>query len=171
MGDAHRVKVFVRDQAYGWLPASIVFIKEGQAFVRLELPSNWHSSTALCEDSGLEEVEDALANGRQDTKIPKAFRSVPLEAYPNNQLPLQNKNGNQSDMTALPHLHEAAMLYNLKERNALGKPYTRVRDVVVAVNPLRQLEKMYSLETQRYYATKIIWEQEVGTFSSFVLQF
>lgn len=159
MGEHHQTKVFVRDQAYGWLPASIDSIKEGQAFVRIELPSDWHSTTVLCEDSGLEEVEDSLATGHRDESPPGAFRSVALEAYANSQLPLQNKGGNISDMTLLPHLHEAAMLYNLKERNSLGLPYTRVRDIIVAVNPLRHLEKTHSLETQRYYASKILLEQ------------
>ena len=159
MGENHETKVFVRDQAYGWLPASIVSIKEGQALVRIELPRDWHSTTVLCDDSGLEEVEDSLAIGHCDESPPGAYRSVALKAYANSQLPLQNKGGNISDMTLLPHLHEAAMLYNLKERNALGLPYTRVRDIIVAVNPLRHLEKTHSLEIQRYYASNILMEQ------------
>lgn len=160
------VKVYVRDQPYAWLPGSIVFIKDGKAFVRIELPLNWHSSTVLCQDSGLEEVEDALLDGANndedgddDKKKPNAFRSVPLASYPNNQLPLQNKCGNKSDMTTLPHLHEAAMLYNLKERNSLKKPYTRVRNIIVAMNPFARIEKLYSLEMQRFYARQFVWVQ------------
>lgn len=173
MADAHHVKVYIKDQAYAWLPASIVFIKEGQAFVRIELPHDWHSSTVLCQDSGLEEMEDALmafnnsnsssignAEAEDPKKQPNAFRNVPLTAYPNNQLPLRNKGGHKDDMTELPHLHEAAMLYNLKERSAMGKPYTRVRDLIVAMNPFQRIDKLYSLETQMLYAKKLLWAED-----------
>jgi hypothetical protein len=157
-------KVFIRDEAYAWLPGSIVVIKEGKAVVRLELPPDWHSTTILCENSGLEEVEDALAaantGGTDDARSkPNAFRTVILATYPSSQLPLQNKGGHRSDMALLPHLHEAAMLYNLKERNSLRKPYTRVRDVTIAVNPFERIEELYSLQTQKSYAKQLVWHQ------------
>ncbi|CAB9501494.1 Unconventional myosin [Seminavis robusta] len=169
-------KVYIRDQAYAWLPGSIVLIKEGKAVVRIELSSDWHNSTVLCQDSGLEELEDALAaaesSDSQDAiskKTASAFRSVPLAAYPNSQLPLQNKAGHKGDMASLPHLHEAAMLYNLKERNLLQKPYTRVQDVIVAVNPFARIEELYSLQMQQAYAEQLVWfpdERKQGLPSS-----
>jgi myosin heavy subunit len=162
--DTELVKVYIRDQAYAWLPASIVSFEEDKAVVKIDLPRNWHSSTVLCQDSSIEELEDALVAGggsrneeKRSNKEPNALRVVPLELYPNGQLPLQNKNGHRSDMASLPHLHEAAMLYNLKDRNMIGKPYTRVRDVLVAVNPFRRIEKLYSKEMQRFYAQQLVW--------------
>ena len=164
-------KVFIRDEAYAWIPGSIVVIKDGKAVVRIELPLDWHSNTLLCEGSGLEEVEGALAaatNNAADTvgsnepnqvQPPSLFRTVILAAYPGSQLPLQNKCGHKSDMALLPHLHEAAMLYNLKERNSLRIPYTRVRDVIVAMNPFERIEELYSLQMQQYYAKQLVWQQ------------
>lgn len=148
-------KVFIRDQSYAWIPGSVVFVKDGQAFVRVELPNDWHSTTALCQDSGLEELEDALMEDGE--KKPNAFRAVPLAQYPNQQLPLQNTCGSKSDMVDLPQLHEAAMLYNLKERVSSGKPYTRVGDIIVAVNPFERDQKLYDQETQQLYADKHVW--------------
>lgn len=150
------VKVYIRDQAYAWLPGSMVFIKDGQAFVRVELPHHWHDSTIICQDSGLEELED-LVGKKSDGRAKNAFRAVPLSSYPGHQLPLQNTCGHKSDMADLPQLHEAAMLYNLKERNFLGQPYTRVRDIIVAVNPFQRIESLYSSTTQQHYADKLIW--------------
>jgi hypothetical protein len=163
-------KVFIRDDAYAWLPGSIVVIKDGKAVVKLELPSDWHSTTILCENSGLEEVEDALAaantgggdyrkDARGKPKTPTAVRTVILANYPSGQLPLQNKCGHKSDMALLPHLHEAAMMYNLKMRNALLKPYTRVRDIILAVNPFQRIEDLYSLKTQQLYSKQLVWNQ------------
>ena len=69
-------------------------------------------------------------------------RTVRLSDYPNAELPLQNVDGSgrllgKSDMADLPSLHEAAVLYNLKDRHGRGVPYTRVGDIVVAMNPFR----------------------------------
>eukprot|EP00752_Nemacystus_decipiens_P009298 g8309.t1 len=47
----------------------------------------------------------------------------------------------EADMTALHHLHEAGILYNLGQRAALKdqKPYTFMGTVLIAVNPLRRV--------------------------------
>ena len=47
----------------------------------------------------------------------------------------------EADMVALPHLHEAGVLHNLKERSKvnLNNPYTRIANVLVAVNPYREI--------------------------------
>ncbi|KAG6597821.1 myosin-like protein [Phytophthora cinnamomi] len=46
-----------------------------------------------------------------------------------------------ADMTSLRHLHEAALAKNLEDRAALQnqRPYTFMANVLIAVNPLRQL--------------------------------
>ena len=43
-------------------------------------------------------------------------------------------------MADLPHIHEAAVLYNLKDHPGDRAPYTRVGDIVVAVNPYKVRE-------------------------------
>lgn len=161
-----QVKVYIRDEVYAWLPGSVVFVKDGQAFVRIELPEDWHSTTVLCRDSGLEDIEEALMTGNGYEKQPSAFRAVSLALYPNNELPLQNECGNLSNMTDMPHLHEAALLYNLKERNSMGKPYARANDIIVAINPFERDENIYSREMRNIYASELVWNgKNVMNFS------
>jgi len=106
------------------------------------------------------------------------MRSIVLQDYPNGALPSQNierqtrrlsmsgnsRNNSDSntlmnarDMTDLPHLHEAAVLYNLKLRNKMMMPYTRVGDIMVAVNPFQWIDGLYSNENQASYAQYLIW--------------
>ncbi|CAM9488990.1 unnamed protein product, partial [Ectocarpus sp. 13 AM-2016] len=46
-----------------------------------------------------------------------------------------------SDMTSLHHIHEAGILYNLRERSELEgqRPYTFMGTILIAVNPLRRI--------------------------------
>ena len=62
------------------------------------------------------------------------------------------------DMADLHFLHEAAILYNLKQRHGNKLPYTRVGDIVVAVNPFQWIDGMYSSEKQAMYAKHLIWD-------------
>lgn len=65
---------------------------------------------------------------------------------------------NARDMADLAYLHEAAILYNLKLRHAKSLPYTRVGDIVVAVNPFKWINGLYSSEKQALYAQHLVWE-------------
>eukprot|EP00554_Chaetoceros_debilis_P010932 CAMPEP_0194108514 /NCGR_PEP_ID=MMETSP0150-20130528/8181_1 /TAXON_ID=122233 /ORGANISM="Chaetoceros debilis, Strain MM31A-1" /LENGTH=2569 /DNA_ID=CAMNT_0038797229 /DNA_START=146 /DNA_END=7852 /DNA_ORIENTATION=- len=116
-----------------------------------------------------------------DESIPKGvMRTIKLSDYANSEPPLQNtdrhaqrllsrhkhyqKNTiyhpiiNARDMADLHYLHEAAILYNLKLRHGKSLPYTRVGDIVVAVNPFEWIESLYSTEKQALYARHLIWE-------------
>ncbi|KAG7396585.1 hypothetical protein PHYBOEH_002047 [Phytophthora boehmeriae] len=72
-----------------------------------------------------------------------------LGDYPEQQLRLQETPlfaanplfSDAADMTSLRHLHEAALAKNLEDRSALQnqRPYTFMANVLIAVNPLRQL--------------------------------
>ena len=42
------------------------------------------------------------------------------------------------DITSLTHIHEPAILYNLKERSAANHAYTFMASALVAVNPLKR---------------------------------
>lgn len=106
-------------------------------------------------------------------------RTIELQEYPNGVLPSQNidltqsrrmsryndtRNNNGSDllmnardMADLPSLHEAAVLYNLKLRNKRKMPYTRVGDIMVAINPFQWIDGLYSSENQALYAQYLIW--------------
>ena len=70
----------------------------------------------------------------------KDERLVNLPDYPDDELPLQAIDKEigifyQRDMADLSHLHEASMLYNLKELKFKNIPYLRVGDIIVATNP------------------------------------
>ena len=100
--------------------------------------------------------------------VPIVVRTVDLSSYDRGELPLQNIDSRENlfgkrDMADLPFLHEAAILYNLKQRHADMQPYTRVGDIVVAVNPFRCISNLYSDETRRLYGNNLIWD---GTFVS-----
>eukprot|EP00957_Ditylum_brightwellii_P113887 8682393-Ditylum_brightwellii.AAC.1 len=66
-------------------------------------------------------------------------------------------------MRDLPSLHEAAILYNLKTRHEKLNPYTRVGDMVIAMNPFQWLTHLYSEEQRTLFADKIIFKGESGS--------
>ncbi len=114
--------VFVKDKEFGWLPASILSTNGVTAQVSVKIP--------IKEEDGIGE------------SFTKEERSIQLKDYEDATLPLQNidEGGNAivaPDMCDLHSLHEAAILYNLKERHASQHPYTRVGDIVIAMNPFQ----------------------------------
>jgi myosin-5 len=46
----------------------------------------------------------------------------------------------------------------LKARHCAGKPYSRVSDIVIAVNPYQWLTELYTEQVRLYYAQKLVWE-------------
>ena len=50
----------------------------------------------------------------------------------------------QSDHTALLHLSDATLLANSKERYALDEIYTFVGPILVAINPFKYIERLYT---------------------------
>uniref|UniRef100_K3X5U3 Myosin motor domain-containing protein n=1 Tax=Globisporangium ultimum (strain ATCC 200006 / CBS 805.95 / DAOM BR144) TaxID=431595 RepID=K3X5U3_GLOUD len=70
-------------------------------------------------------------------------------------LPLQNTTltgtAGCDDMIELNHLHEAAILYNLKKRFHARLPYTYTGDICLAVNPYQWIEELYSKELHTKY--------------------
>jgi myosin-5 len=53
---------------------------------------------------------------------------------------------------------QAAILYNLKLRHIREKPYTRTGDIVLAVNPYKWLDDLYTEKKQSYYSNRLVWE-------------
>ncbi|KAF4032858.1 FYVE zinc finger domain-containing protein [Phytophthora infestans] len=77
---------------------------------------------------------------------------IMLRRYPgfDDELCLRNMSANfpaMSSLTSLEHLHEAALLQALSERFEHNEIYTSIGDILVALNPLKPLPKLYS-ETQ-----------------------
>lgn len=57
---------------------------------------------------------------------------------------------------------QAGILYNLKERHASGKPYTRTGDIIIAVNPYQWFKELYTEKVRNRYARVLIWENVEG---------
>lgn len=153
---AEGAKVYVRDPHYSWIPATIESPEDDKMRVKVavRLPKDWDSHTVV-------------ATGRGANNM-KMDRLVKLSEYPNNELPLQNldKEGTVSgknDMADLANLHEASILFNLKSRHSNGCPYTRVGDIMVAVNPFDWIDGLYSPEKQEFYARNLIWQASLDS--------
>lgn len=154
--------VYIADEAYAWLPANVVKTDGDKVTVCVALPKTWHSTTILSPDSTIDDLEDAALSDSSETELEEgaALRVVNLNDYPRNELPLQNSQRSigKRDMADLPFLHEAAILYNLKQRHADEQPYTRVGEIIVAMNPFKWMNELYSQETRDLYAKSLVWE-------------
>ena len=53
---------------------------------------------------------------------------------------------NQNDHTALMHLSDATLLANSKDRYAIDEIYTFVGPILVAINPFKYIERLYTPE-------------------------
>ena len=90
---------------------------------------------------------------------------VDLSEYAGNVLPLQNRDDktgepvSKSDLSDLEHLHEAAMLCNLKERDVLKVSFLRVGDIVIATNPFTCIDGLHSEKQQSFYADRLTWSR------------
>jgi len=143
--------VFIRDPKYAWVPA----IKESQNAkkAQVRVPQYPDEQSFVC-DAG------ASAKKWQNEE-------VPLKDYNRGVLPMQNVNAGGTlvsypDMVNLPFLHEAGLLYNLKERHGSGKPYTRTGDIIIAVNPFQWFTEFYTEQVRNRYARVLIWENTEG---------
>ena len=166
--------VYIRDHHYEWLPAIVLDVKEHEVLVRVVRPSDWKTTTILRPDDD------------QDDDEP---RWEPLVNYVNHHLPIRdhdhdanhnNNSSSSSDLSQLRYIHEAALLYHIKERHArFHQPYTRITTtkstmMMVAVNPGRYVPSWYTIEKQQYYinriptATTTALLKSQGTFIHFI---
>eukprot|EP00594_Rhizosolenia_setigera_P000022 CAMPEP_0178941548 /NCGR_PEP_ID=MMETSP0789-20121207/1467_1 /TAXON_ID=3005 /ORGANISM="Rhizosolenia setigera, Strain CCMP 1694" /LENGTH=1365 /DNA_ID=CAMNT_0020620793 /DNA_START=92 /DNA_END=4192 /DNA_ORIENTATION=+ len=141
-------QVYIRNKLHGWLPASIISSDEKIAKVKVDVPVSVGSDDENCETK-TEELD------------------IKLSEYEGGNLPLQNvkESGEiieMADMCDLPYLHEAAIVYNLKSRHKAKKPYTRVGDIVIAVNPFQWIDGLYSDDTRSNFSEKLVWSSDSG---------
>jgi len=151
MGAENESYVFIRDPEYAWIPAVKTGSNDKSAEVRV--PQYPSEQATIC-DGG------ASSKGWEEEE-------VPLKEYNRGVLPMQNVDGHgflksYPDMVNLPFLHEAALLYNLKERHGSGKPYTRTGDIIIAVNPFQWFTEIYTEKVRNRYARVLVWEDADG---------
>jgi len=138
--------VYVKNKNYGWLPVHVILMEEDTISVSVSIPGN--------------DGDESIHNLEK--------RIIKLKEYDDNALPLQNidESGDlieMPDMCDLPSLHEAAILYNLKIRHQHNKPYTRAGDIVIAMNPFKGIDQLYSEETRGVYVEKLIKDGKMKT--------
>lgn len=152
--------VYIQDSEYAWIPCRVektTTEEDGNQVAHVVIPE-YKDEKSIQSDGG---------------RRAKRFRKeiIQLKLYPNSALPLQNvdEQGNLKqvdDMVDLSFLHEAAIMYNLKARHVIGKPYTRTGDIVIACNPYQWILELYSEEKRHEYASALIWEETTTTPSS-----
>ena len=169
--------VFIKDDKYSWVPAKVLEFQKGFALVAIDPPSNWQDATILHEETNAllssdlhlsmkdipsEDISRLVA----EYELPRCqLRKVSYEEYDLEELPLQNPPGEgKRDMADLAELHPASILYNLKDRHYNGKPYTRVGDIIVAMNPFAWFDDLYTTKTRDMYSTHLIWEGKEQSF-------
>lgn len=131
------------------LPANVLSSNETTAKVRVTTP-------ALVE----------YGNDNTTTETEEA-KEIELPVKEIEGLPLQNvdANGNMmemEDMVDLPSLTEAAILANLMARHVKEMPYTKIGDIVIAMNPFKWLKDIYSEENRERYANTLVWDAKPG---------
>jgi len=146
--DSH---VYIKSKDHEWVPAVLVETDgKKQAIVQVQKYNS----------------EDEMLSGTSSKAgfSKKKEVTINLNDYENRVLPLQNVNDSGrlldcEDMVNLPYLHEAAILYNLKNRHAKEKPYTRTGDIVVAMNPYKWYPDLYTEKKRSMYARRLVWER------------
>jgi myosin-5 len=151
MGEEKSSYVFIRDPEYAWIPAVKVSSDDKKALVKV--PQYANEQATICDGGD-------SAKGWEEEE-------VPLKDYNRGVLPMQNSGPNghlksYPDMVNLPFLHEAGLLYNLKERHGSGKPYTRTGDIIIAVNPFQWFKEIYTEKVRARYARVLVWDNDDG---------
>jgi myosin heavy subunit len=162
--------VFIQDKHYSWVPAKVLEYRKGYALAAIDPPGSWEEATALEEDEAISSGDlhssmktvpkDDIARLTSEYGLPPSqLRRVLYGDYEQGELPLKNKQSEgKRDMANLSELHSAAILYNLKNRHYHQKPYTRVGDIVVMMNPFAWINELYQPETRDLYSKNLIWE-------------
>nr|WVH45741.1 MyoB [Craspedostauros australis] len=151
MGKKKAAFVFLKDPENAWIPAKLT--KSSGNVADVQIPQYADEQSTICD------------GGKSAKKWIEA--EVDLSDYNRGVLPMQNVDeaGNMQafpDMVNLPFLHEAAILYNLKERHLNNHPYTRTGDIVIAVNPFQWFKEIYTEKVRARFANKLVWEDHEG---------
>eukprot|EP00536_Pseudo-nitzschia_multiseries_P014245 jgi/Psemu1/262060/estExt_Genewise1Plus.C_6780007 len=143
--------VFIKDPEFAWIPAKL--IRSSGNVADVQIPQYPDEQSTICDA------------GKSAKKMIDA--EVDLSDYNRGVLPMQNVDENGKlevfpDMVELPFLHEAAILYNMKQRHLDDFPYTRTGDIVIAVNPFQWFTHIYTEQVRAAYANTLVWEDHEG---------
>lgn len=147
-----------------WLPGVVVDKNSSVYKVQIE-----NVNTELANESDQQNMSLGKIVGAKldidvsDAGVAKTILQRTMQSEKNElSLPLQNVfqdnvNGSE-DMIELKHLHEGAILYNLRNRYFRRMPYTYTGRICIAVNPYQWLD-LYSKETMEGYNQKVEGEK------------
>lgn len=163
--------------------------RRDHALVAISLPKTWYDSTIVEEEdvqhgNGICSSIKEMAPSEVDTLVSEfdipfnMLRKNSYGDYDMGELPRQNvqTTGKHdvvtsvskalSDLADLRELHMATILFNLKERHFVQKPYTRVGDILIATNPFVWIDKFYTPENRDIYSHHLIWNCKFSFFFS-----
>ncbi|OQR96927.1 myosin-like protein [Achlya hypogyna] len=146
-------KVFIPDKEQLWLPATVLTTSGTVVTVRIDEHGGSKPPPGMSLGSL---VGKTISIDLSKPDIIEVIQARTVKSATNNaiSLPLQNKmqtgtNGFE-DMISVDHLHEGAILYNLRQRFFGLLPYTYTGKICIAVNPYQWLS-LYSAETMQKY--------------------
>lgn len=127
-------KVYVPDATDAWRRAKVLAPLGGSKY-RVQLQA-WGDAADAESSSG--DILEVDATGLEGGTLPFQNSNMPEIGFP--------------DMTTLDHLHEPALLHNLRTRFSRSScPYTYTADIVIAVNPYRWFPHLYTEEKRKEY--------------------
>ena len=158
--DHEHQHVYVLDDVYGYLPASIAYLSDDgkEGVVTIELPEDTWAETTCLNPSMLHpnQAGTCIVNGEE--------REVYVEDYPNRKFPIQNDDDVSVtllwNLRDLKYMSEAAVLFALKDRyaNSNGDDllvYTRSgANVLIAFNPFAFVSALYEDHILSRYTPK-----------------
>ncbi|KAG7397110.1 hypothetical protein PHYBOEH_001261 [Phytophthora boehmeriae] len=140
------IRVFIPDEKLVWVPATVLSVDASGKVFRVRLES---LSVDAADEPAEERTVDLNDDGMPD--------SLPLQngVSEGEESEMQGKKSvGAQDMCELGHLHEPAIVYNVRERFLAKEPYTYTGKIVVAVNPYQWIKTLYSEELRDLYTEK-----------------
>jgi len=173
-------RVFLRDDTYVWVPARVLNRRLEYAVCAIDLPFLWTHMTVVVpplteqdaqrrkkihpsmKDFSIEDQDRFVAEFHVDLTD---LRIVRYTDYENGELPsaVREQSKGIRNMADLEHLHLPGILENLKARHFQQTPYTRMGDIIIAMNPFAWIPQLYESNVRDSYSHTFVWK---GTLSS-----
>ncbi|RLN89329.1 hypothetical protein BBJ28_00019182, partial [Nothophytophthora sp. Chile5] len=132
-------RCYVSDAEAAWLPVYVEEVNEPKRMVTVRV------QRAHKEPDDADHDHDDRSGERRVVAMDVAG------GFPLQNAQLTRSAAGLDNMIELNHLHEAAILRNLKKRFRARRPYTYTGEICLAVNPYQWLNELYSPELHAQY--------------------
>lgn len=137
-GIAVGARCYIPDTDAAWLPVYVEEVDEQKGLVTVRI------QRTKDQDDGPTDHDDTDRSGER--------RVVAIDVgFPPQNAQLSRSPTGLDNMIELNHLHEAAILRNLKKRFRARMPYTYTGDICLAVNPYQWLDELYKPGLHKQY--------------------